>query len=103
MASNELPGQLSLFAHNEQAPRPRYRPTYDRCSDEQIRHANEVLDGLLAQRQGLKPYEGRCPGCGKIISTQAPDCGRRWCTAVFVKWSRDQRRVVAEALREYGG
>jgi hypothetical protein len=64
---------------------------------------NEVLDQLIARRRGLKPYEGRCLGCGKVISSKAPDCGRRWCSAVYVKWSRDQRRVTAEALREYGG
>ena len=38
-----------------------------------------------------------------VISSKAPNCGRRWCEAVFKNWSRDQRRVVAEALRLYGG
>jgi hypothetical protein len=64
---------------------------------------DEVLDRLLAQRRGLKPFEGRCTGCGKVISSKAPNCGRRTCSAVYPKWSRDQRRVTAEALREYGG
>ncbi|MDP9232806.1 MAG: hypothetical protein M3O73_08585, partial [Actinomycetota bacterium] len=57
----------------------------------------------MAARRGLKPYEGRCLGCGKVISSKAPNCNRRWCSAVYLKWSRDQRRVTAEALREYGG
>jgi hypothetical protein len=38
-----------------------------------------------------------------VISSKAPNCNRRWCSAVYLKWSRDQRRVTAEALREYGG
>jgi hypothetical protein len=49
-----------------------------------------------------RPDAGSSDG-GKVISSKAPDCGRRWCSAVYVKWSRDQRRVTAEALREYGG
>ena len=59
--------------------------------------------GCSQQRRGLKPFEGRCTGCGKVISSKAPNCGRRTCSAVYPKWSRDQRRVTAEALREYGG
>ena len=78
-------------------------PTYDHYSPEELRHADEVLDGLIAARRGLKPYEGRCPRCGRVISSKAPNCARRWCSAVYPKWSRDQRRVTAEALREYGG
>jgi hypothetical protein len=38
-----------------------------------------------------------------VISSKAPNCNRRWCSAVYLKWSRDQRRVTAEPLREYGG
>jgi hypothetical protein len=38
-----------------------------------------------------------------VISSKAPNCNRRWCLAVYLKWSRDQRRVTAEALRENGG
>ena len=58
-----------------------------------------LLDQLLAQREGLKHYEGRCVGCGKVISMKAPHCNRRWCSAVWKGWSRDQRRVVREALK----
>ncbi len=83
--------------------RRRYVSTYDHYSAEALRHANEVLDRLLAEQQGLKPFEGRCPGCGKVISSRAPNCGRGWCAAVYPKWSKDQRRVTAVALREYGG
>jgi hypothetical protein len=103
MAKHVSPGQLALFESPKASRGRKYRPTYDHYSPEAIRQTHEVLDRLLAARRGLKPFEGRCPGCGKVISIKAPDCGRRWCSAVYVKWSRDQRRVTAEALREYGG
>lgn len=61
-----------------------------------IRQTNALLDQLLALREGLKPYEGRCVGCGKVIAAKAPNCNRRWCKAVWKCWSRDQRRVVRE-------
>ena len=64
-----------------------------------IRQANETLDRIHAEFEGLKAYEGRCVGCGKVISTKAPHCNRRWCKAVWKTWSRDQRRVVREALK----
>jgi hypothetical protein len=38
-----------------------------------------------------------------VSSSKAPNCNRRWCSEVYPKWSKDQRRVTAEALREYGG
>jgi hypothetical protein len=91
-------GQLTLFAAPATRPR-RYVPTY--AGDYSGTHAR--LDAIRAEFRGLKPYEGRCHGCGKIISSKAPHCGRRCCPAVFKQWSRDQRRVVAEALRLYGG
>jgi hypothetical protein len=72
---------------------PRYEVT------DQIRQTNALLDRLLAQREGLKRYEGCCQGCGKVISIKAPHCNRRWCKAVWKSWSRDQRRVVREALK----
>jgi hypothetical protein len=97
-----LPGQLPLFAI-PRSKRKRYVPTYDHYPEEQIRRSHELLDALHASLRGLRPYEGRCPGCGKVSSIKAPNCGRRWCTAVFPGWARDQRRVVGEALREYGG
>ena len=103
MAKHASPAQLALFEAKTRGRRQRYVPTYDHYPAEALRHANEVLDQLLAQRRGLKPYEGRCLGCGKVISSKAPNCGRRTCSAVYPKWSRDQRRVTAEALREYGG
>ncbi|MGZ4302723.1 MAG: hypothetical protein ACXVRL_14115 [Gaiellaceae bacterium] len=93
-----LDGQLALF-DAPTARRKRYVPTY--AGDFSATHAR--LDAIRAQFRGLKPYEGRCHGCGKIISSKAPNCGRRSCPAVFKNWSRDQRRVVAEALRAYGG
>jgi len=102
MAKHGSPGQLALFAASKTSRR-RYRPTYDHYSPAALRHLDEVVDRLVAARRGLKPYEGRCPGCGKVISSKAPNCSRRWCEAVYPKWSRDQRRVTAEALREYGG
>jgi hypothetical protein len=93
-------GQLSLLPANETPARPRrYVKTFAGDFSKTI----ERLDELLAAREGLKPYEGRCPGCGKVISSKAPHCGRRWCAAVFPQWARDQRRVTAEALRAYGG
>jgi len=93
-----LDGQLALF--DAPAARPkRYVPIY--AGDYSATHAR--LDAIHAQFRGLKPYEGRCHGCGKIISSKAPNCGRRSCAAVFKNWSRDQRRVVAEALRAYCG
>lgn len=104
MAKHGSPGQLALFeASQTRRRRQRYVPTYDHYSAEALRHTNEVLDGLLAQRRGLKLFEGRCTGCGKVISSKAPNCGRRTCSAVYSKWSRDQRRVTAEALRAYNG
>jgi len=93
-----LDGQLALF-DAPAAPRKRYVPTY--AGDFSATHAR--LDAIRAEFRGLKPYEGRCHGCGKVISSKAPNCGRRSCPAVFKNWSRDQRRVVAEALRAYGG
>jgi hypothetical protein len=103
MAKHGSPGQLALFESSEARQRRRYRPTYDHYSPEALRHTNAVLDRLAAARRGLKPYEGRCPGCDKVISSKAPNCARRWCSAVYPKWSKDQRRVTADALREYGG
>jgi hypothetical protein len=103
MTRHGSPGQLALFQRTKAGRKRRYRATYDHHSPEALRHTNEVLDRLAAARRGLKPYEGRCLGCGKVISAKAPNCGRRWCPAVYPKWSRDQRRVTAEALREYGG
>jgi TolA-binding protein len=93
-----LPRQLALFSAPA-AKGKRYVPTY--AGDFTATHAQ--LDAIRADFRGLKPYEGRCHGCGKIISSKAPNCGRRSCPAVFKNWSRDQRRVVAEALRTYGG
>ena len=93
------PEQLSLLPELTSAKRRRYVKKF--AGDFSATHA--VLDALLAAREGLKPYEGRCPGCGKIIASKAPHCGRRWCTAVFPQWGRDQRKVTAEALRAYGG
>jgi hypothetical protein len=103
MARHGSPGQLALFDSTEASRGRKYRPTYDHYPPEAIRQTNELLDRLIAERRGLKPYEGRCPGCGKAISSKAPNCNRRWCSAVYPKWSKDQRRVTAEALREYGG
>lgn len=99
-ADHISPGQLTLL-HVEPKPvrRKKYVPKYEG----DFTKTNALLDELLARRKGLKPYEGRCSGCGKVISIKAPNCGRRSCPAVFPQWSRDQRRVVSEALREYGG
>ncbi len=94
----QLPSQLGLFSA-PMAKRRRYVPTY--AGDFSATHGR--LDAIRAEFRGLKPYEGRCHGCGKIISSKAPNCGRRSCSAEFKNWSRDQRRVVAEALRAYGG
>ena len=79
------------------AKRGGYVPKFE--VTDQIRQTNALLDRLLAQREGLKPYEGRCIGCGKVISNKAPHCNRRSCRAVWPCWSRDQRRVVREALK----
>src|SRR5690348_2572548 len=97
-AKRPVEGQLTLFAAPT-ARRGRYVPTY--AGDYSETHAR--LDAIRAEFRGLRPYEGRCHGCGKIISSKAPHCGRRSCPAVFTQWSRDQRRVVADALRLYGG
>jgi hypothetical protein len=94
----QLPGQLALFP-SPPSRKKRYVPAY--AGDFSATHAR--LDAIRAKFRGLKPYEGICLGCGKIISSKAPNCGRRSCPAVFKNWSRDQRRVVAEALRAYGG
>jgi hypothetical protein len=74
-----------------------YVPKYE--VTDAIRQANETLDRIHAEFEGLQPYEGRCTGCGKVISAKAPHCNRRWCKAVWPCWSRDQRRVVREALK----
>jgi hypothetical protein len=37
-----------------------YVPKYE--VTDAIRQTNALLDQLLAQREGLKPYEGRCVG-----------------------------------------
>jgi hypothetical protein len=104
MAKHGSPGQLALFeATRTRRRRQRYVPSYDHYPAEALRHTNEVLDGLLAQRRGLKPFEGRCTGCGKVISSKAPNCGRRTCSAVYPKWSRDQRRVTAKRCVRTGG
>jgi hypothetical protein len=103
MARHGSPGQLALFDSAKASRGRKYRPTYYHYPPEAIRQTIELLDQLAGARRGLKPYEGRCPGCGKVISSKAPNCNRRWCSAVYLKWSRDQRRVTAEALREYGG
>ena len=59
MAKHGSPGQLALFESPKASRRRRYRPTYDHYSVEAIRRTNEVLDRLIAERRGLKPYEGR--------------------------------------------
>jgi hypothetical protein len=99
--------QLALFGfstvHATQEPERRRKGRGGYVSQyeitDQVRQTNALLDQLLAQREGLKPYEGRCHGCGKVISIKAPHCNRRWCSAVWKQWSRDQRRVVREALK----
>jgi hypothetical protein len=80
-----------------QRKRGGYVPKYE--VTDAIRQMGETLDRIHADFADLKPYEGRCPGCGKGISAKAPHCNRRWCKAVWKQWSRDQRRVVREALR----
>jgi hypothetical protein len=68
MAKHGSPAQLALFeATRKRRRHQRYVPTYDDYSPDVLRHANEVLDRLLAERRGLKPFEGRCPGCGRVI------------------------------------
>lgn len=74
-----------------------YVPKYE--VTDAIRETNARLDQIHADWGDLKPYEGRCVGCGKVISIKAPHCNRRWCKAVWKTWSRDQRRVVREALK----
>jgi hypothetical protein len=62
-----LDGQLALF----DAPavrRKRYVPTHS--GDFSATHAR--LDAIHAEFRGLKPYERRCHGCDKIISSKAP-------------------------------
>ena len=93
-----MPRQLTLFAAPT-AKRKRYVRTY--AGDFSDTHTR--LDAIRAEFRGLKPYEGLCHGCRKVISSKAPNCGRRSCPAVFKNWSRDQRRVVSEGLRAYGG
>jgi len=59
MAKHGSPAQLALFEATEtRRRRRRYVPTYGHHSAEALRHTNEVLDRLLAQRRGLNPYEG---------------------------------------------
>jgi hypothetical protein len=101
-------GQLALFdspaglaagearRYRGRKKRGGYVPKYE--VTDSTRQTDARLDQLLAQRKGLKPYEGRCVGCGKVISIKAPHCNRRWCVAVWTSWSRDQARVVREAL-----
>ena len=74
MAKNGSPGQLALFeAKATRRRRRRYVPTYDHYSAEALRHMDEVVGRLLAQRQGLKPFEGRCTGCGKVFASSCRD------------------------------
>jgi hypothetical protein len=101
-SSPEAHGQLPLLLVPK-TRRRRYVPTYDHYPPEQIRRSHELLDQLHARLRGLKPYEGLCPGCGKLIWHKAPHCNRRSCSAAYPIWKRDQRRVVREALTAYGG
>lgn len=97
-------GQLALFRASTRKRRRKHRvPRGSSYPPEVIARTIAVLDGILAQRKGLKPFEGRCLGCGKVISAKARTCGRRTCPAVYPTWKRDQRAVVREALNEYGG
>src|SRR3990172_10313968 len=96
-----LDGQLELFSasakRKHRVPRgSSYPPGY-------FDHTIAVLDAIEAQRKGLKPFEGRCLGCGKVISAKARTCGRRTCPAGHPTWKHDQPAVVREALNEYGG
>jgi hypothetical protein len=98
-----LDGQLALFATPSKPKRKRRPPRGSSYPPGYFDHTIAVLDAILAQRKGLKPFEGRCIGCGKVISAKARTCGRRTCPAVYPTWKRDQRAVVREALNEYGG
>ena len=80
-----------------------YRPTYDHYPPEVAARTNRLLWQLESSRYGLTRFQRRCQGCERIISAQAPHCGRRVCPAVYPRWKRDQQTVVREALREYGG
>jgi hypothetical protein len=98
-----LDGQLALFATPSKPKRKRRPPRGSSYPPGYFDHTIAVLDAMLAQRKGLKPFEGRCVGCGRVISAKARTCGRRTCPAVYPTWKRDQRAVVREALKEYGG
>src|SRR5262245_4698024 len=93
-SSRILDGQLELFAD---PPRRKRRPRVPRGTSYPpgyFDHTIAVLNAIEAQRKGLKPFEGRCLGCGKVISAKARTCGRRTCPAVYPTWKRDQRAVV---------
>lgn len=98
-----LDGQLELFAASAKRKRKHRVPRGSSYPPGYFDHTIAVLDTIEAQRKGLKPFEGRCLGCGKVISAKARTCGRRTCPAVYPTWKRDQRAVVREALNEYGG
>src|SRR5690242_11399775 len=67
-----MEGQLALFRSEPTVRKERrYVPKYE--GDYSATKA--VLDAILAERRGLKPYEGRCVGCGKVTSIKAPHCG----------------------------
>jgi hypothetical protein len=98
-----LDGQLELFAASAKCKRKHRVPRGSGYPPGYFDHTIAVLDAIEAQRKGLKPFEGGCLGCGKVISAKARTCGRRTCPAVYPTWKRDQRAVVREALNEYGG
>jgi hypothetical protein len=99
----QLEGQLELFSAPAKRKRRHRVPRGSSYPPGYFNRTIEVLDAILAQRKGLRPFEGRCVGCGKVISAKARTCGKRTCPAVYPTWKRDQRAVVKEALNEYGG
>jgi hypothetical protein len=66
-----VPGQLALFVA-ERKPRPqRYVPKYEGDYSQTI----ALLDGLLAKRKGLKPYEGAAPVAGRSSRSRRRTAG----------------------------
>jgi hypothetical protein len=53
----------------------------------------------MSGRVHVAPQDSPLSRLRKGDLDQGPHCNRLWCTAVWMSWSRDQRRVVREALK----
>src|SRR5215831_3963640 len=95
-----IPGQLTFFGCADQpGKQPRRGRFY--TADELDTFARSERLASTIRPHWLDEDERLCPGCSKVISRQARNCGRRWCDAVRPTWGRTVGEIVRAALTAY--